>query len=232
MKGLQREVKHESYARAASTSTSTSSSRRSSYPSVVLERGLALDDLWKWALDASKGDVAAQDVWIRLQNEAGEKAWAWQLDWALPVKWRAPISTRTSSQVVDGEPRARASRAEEGDMRPARAPRSRAARADRPRRVGGAARLPRDRVEAGAADAGRRRARSQAAARWPVPPRSVTSTCRSTRSRSARQLRVHRLLRVDRCQRAPPIERAHDCARRQTSEIARHCRRYCALISR
>ncbi|NJO33095.1 MAG: hypothetical protein HC869_08050 [Rhodospirillales bacterium] len=35
-----------------------------------------------------------------LQNEIGEKAWAWQLDWAMPVKWSSSDLDAHSSQIV------------------------------------------------------------------------------------------------------------------------------------
>jgi len=53
-----------------------------------------------WAFDAAEGRIQRKNVWIRLQNEAGEKVWAWQLDWALPVKWSCSDLDAGQSQVV------------------------------------------------------------------------------------------------------------------------------------
>ena len=100
VKGLQREVKHESYREGGVNEYEHKLFSQVSFPAVVLERGLARDDLWQWALDASEGQIKRKTVWIRLQNEAGEKAWAWQLDWALPVKWSATDLDAQASQVV------------------------------------------------------------------------------------------------------------------------------------
>ena len=100
VKGLQREIKHESFREGGVNEYEHKLFTQVSYPSVVLERGLALDDLWKWALAASEGDVQRKNIWIRLQNEHGEKAWAWQLDWAMPVKWAAADLDAASSQVI------------------------------------------------------------------------------------------------------------------------------------
>jgi phage tail-like protein len=66
----------------------------------VLERGLALEDLWKWATAAADGDVQRKTIRIRLQNEANEKMWAWQIEHAIPVKWTASDLDAQSSQVV------------------------------------------------------------------------------------------------------------------------------------
>jgi len=100
VKGLQREVKHESYREGGVNEYEHKLFSQVSYPAVVLERGLARDDLWQWAFDASEGRILRKNVWIRLQNEAGEKAWAWQLDWALPVKWSCSDLDANASQVV------------------------------------------------------------------------------------------------------------------------------------
>jgi phage tail-like protein len=94
------EIKYESYKEGGVNEYEQKLFSQVSYPSVVLERGLARDDLWKWAFDASEGRIERKTVWIRLQNEAGEKAWAWQLDWALPVKWSCSDLDAHSSQVV------------------------------------------------------------------------------------------------------------------------------------
>lgn len=100
VKGIQREVKHESFREGGVNEYEHKLFSQVSYPVVVLERGLASDDVWQWALDASEGRVERKTVWIRLQNEAGEKAWAWQLDWAVPVKWSCSDLDAGQSQVV------------------------------------------------------------------------------------------------------------------------------------
>jgi|EndMetStandDraft_8_1072994.scaffolds.fasta_scaffold04474_2 phage tail-like protein len=100
VKGLQREIKHESFREGGVNEYEHKLFTQVSYPSVILERGLALDDLWNWALAASEGDVQRKNIWIRLQNEHGDKAWAWQLEWAMPVKWAATDLDAASSQVI------------------------------------------------------------------------------------------------------------------------------------
>lgn len=100
VKGLQREIKHESYKEGGVNEYEHKLFSQVSYPSVILERGLARDDLWQWAFDASEGRIARKNIWIRLQDEAGEKAWAWQLDWALPVKWSCSDLDANASQIV------------------------------------------------------------------------------------------------------------------------------------
>ena len=100
VKGLSRDVKYESYREGGVNEYEHKLVTQVSYPVVVLERGLALDDLWKWALAVADGEVQRKTIWIRLQNEAGEKMWAWQIEYALPVKWTASDLDAQSSQVV------------------------------------------------------------------------------------------------------------------------------------
>src|SRR5215216_7015531 len=89
VKGISREVKYESYREGGVLEYEHKLVGQVSYPVVVLERGLALEDLWKWAQATADGEVERKTLRIRLQNEANEKRWAWQIEYALPVKWTA-----------------------------------------------------------------------------------------------------------------------------------------------
>jgi len=100
VKGLSREVRHESYREGGVNEYEHKLVTQVSYGPVVLERGLALDDLWKWAQATADGEVQRRSVWIRLQDEANERAWAWQIEHALPVKWTASDLDAQASQVV------------------------------------------------------------------------------------------------------------------------------------
>jgi phage tail-like protein len=100
VKGLAREVKHESYREGGVVEYEHKLITQVSFPVLVLERGLALDDLWKWALAAADGEVKRKTIRIRLQNEANEKAWAWQIEHALPVKWASSDLDAQTSPVV------------------------------------------------------------------------------------------------------------------------------------
>jgi phage tail-like protein len=100
VKGLSREVRYESYREGGVIDYEHKLITQVSYPVLVLERGLALDDLWKWALAAADGEVKRKTIWIRLQNEANVPTWAWQIEHALPVKWTASDLDAQSSPVV------------------------------------------------------------------------------------------------------------------------------------
>lgn len=102
VKGLSREVKYESYREGGVNEYEHKLLTHVSYPVVVLERGLAIDDLWKWALAASDGEVQRKTIRLRLQDEANEKQWAWQIEHAVPVRWAvSDLDAQTSTVVME-----------------------------------------------------------------------------------------------------------------------------------
>src|SRR6185369_13911998 len=100
VKGLSRELKTESYREGGVNDYEHKLLTQVTYPVVILERGLALEDLWKWALAAADGDATRRTIRVRLQNEDGSRAWAWQIEHALPVKWSSSDLDANASQVV------------------------------------------------------------------------------------------------------------------------------------
>jgi phage tail-like protein len=100
VKGLSREVKYESYREGGVNEYEHKLITQVSYPVVVLERGLALDDLWSWALATADGEVRRRSIRIRLQDEQNLPMWAWQIEYALPVKWSASDLDAQTSPVV------------------------------------------------------------------------------------------------------------------------------------
>jgi phage tail-like protein len=100
VKGLSRELKYESYREGGVIEYEHKLVTQVTNPVVVLERGLALEDLWKWALAAADGNIQRKTIWVRLQNEAGERMWSWQIEYALPVKWAASDLDAQASPVV------------------------------------------------------------------------------------------------------------------------------------
>ncbi|HUR83673.1 MAG TPA: phage tail protein [Thermoanaerobaculia bacterium] len=100
VKGLSREIKHESYREGGVNEYEHKLFTSVQNPMVILERGLILDDLWRWALAAAEGKIERKTLRIRLQNEAGEKTWAWEIQYAFPVKWSATDLDAQQNQVV------------------------------------------------------------------------------------------------------------------------------------
>jgi phage tail-like protein len=100
VKGIARDLKHESYREGGVNDYEHKLVTQVSYPVVVLERGLALDDLWTWAQSAADGNIERKTVRIRLRNEANENTWAWEIANAIPVKWSVADLDAQSPQVV------------------------------------------------------------------------------------------------------------------------------------
>jgi len=100
VKGLSREVRHESYREGGVNEYEHKLVTQVAFPVLVLERGLALDDLWAWAQATADGDVERKNLRIILMNEGGEKGFAWQVEHALPVKWTASDLDGQQTQVV------------------------------------------------------------------------------------------------------------------------------------
>jgi phage tail-like protein len=100
VKGLSREVRHESYREGGVNEYEHKLLTQVTYPVVIFERGLALDDLWQWAQAAADGDATRRTVRVRLQDESAQRAWAWQIEHALPVKWSSSDLDANASQVV------------------------------------------------------------------------------------------------------------------------------------
>lgn len=100
VKGISRELKYESYREGGVVEYEHKLVTQVISPVVVLERGLAMADLWKWAMDAADGRIKRKTIWITLQNEAGERMWAWQVEHAIPVKWSSSDLDALTSPVV------------------------------------------------------------------------------------------------------------------------------------
>ena len=100
VKGLSREVRIESYREGGVNEYEHKLLTQVTYPVVILERGLALDDLWKWAQAAADGDATRRNIRVSLQDEANNRAWGWQIEQALPVKWAATDLDANASQVI------------------------------------------------------------------------------------------------------------------------------------
>lgn len=99
-KGLVREVKYESQREGGVNHYEHKLFTQVTHPAVVLERGLALDQLWNWASDVSEGRIVRKTISVRLLDERGGKGWTWHVDNAFPVKWSSADLDANSSLVL------------------------------------------------------------------------------------------------------------------------------------
>lgn len=100
VKGLSREVKLESRREGGVNDYEHKLFTQATHGALVLERGLALDNLWKWADAVARGQIMRRKISIRLQDEAGADRWCWHLDDAFPAKWAMGDFDATNSQVA------------------------------------------------------------------------------------------------------------------------------------
>lgn len=100
VKGLSREVKHESVREGGVNDYEHKLVTQIVYPSLVLERGLAQDGLWNWISDVSNGDIERKSIRIVLQDTDATDRWIWYADHAYPVKWSVSDLDASASQVT------------------------------------------------------------------------------------------------------------------------------------
>ena len=70
------------------------------YPALVLERGLADQRLWDWHQQVVEGNVKRRVITITLRNERGGDVWGWTVHSAFPVKWSVSDFDAASGQVA------------------------------------------------------------------------------------------------------------------------------------
>lgn len=100
VKGLSREVKHESVREGGVNDYEHKLVTQIVYPNLVLERGLAQDILWSWVSDVSNGDIERKTITIVLQDKDASDRWTWHVDHAYPVKWSVSDLDASASQVT------------------------------------------------------------------------------------------------------------------------------------
>jgi len=100
VKGLSRDVKFESYREGGNNDYEHKLISPVTFPALVLERGLAADDLWNWAQSTADGEATRRDLRIRLHDESDKPAWTWLVKSALPVKWTLSDLDASSPNVA------------------------------------------------------------------------------------------------------------------------------------
>ena len=100
VKGLQRETKVETYHEGGANDFEHKFVTLTSYPNLVLERGLADAALWEWHQQVVEGNVKRRTVTVTLRDETGSDAWSWTAQAAYPVKWGCADFDASSGQVT------------------------------------------------------------------------------------------------------------------------------------
>ena len=85
--GLERETKVEPYREGGINDYEHQHAIGTTYPPLVLKRGLVDAALWDWHQDVIGGTIERRTITLTLLNEAGEQAWLLTVEGAYPAKW-------------------------------------------------------------------------------------------------------------------------------------------------
>jgi phage tail-like protein len=85
--GLERETKIEPYREGGNNLFEHQLAVLTTYPPIVLKRGLFETTLWDWHQDVIEGRIARKTIAVVLMKEGGEEAWRWIVEGAFPSKW-------------------------------------------------------------------------------------------------------------------------------------------------
>jgi phage tail-like protein len=85
--GLERQTEIEPYREGGVNDFEHQLAIKTSYPPLVLRRGLVDPALWDWHQAVIAGGVERRTISVLLLDDAGEEAWRWVCDGAYPAKW-------------------------------------------------------------------------------------------------------------------------------------------------
>jgi len=100
VKGLVRETKFEARREGGVNDFEHKLATMTTYPNLVLERGLLDEFLWAWHDDVVDGTVKRRTITIALMDETGKEVWRWLVEAAYPVKWTGTDLDAANGQVL------------------------------------------------------------------------------------------------------------------------------------
>lgn len=100
VRGLSRETKVDSFREGGVNDFERKLATLTTYPPLVLERGLADPLLWEWHQKVVEGRVDRRAITITLRDERGRDVWGWTVQGAFPVKWTLSDLDAASGQVA------------------------------------------------------------------------------------------------------------------------------------
>lgn len=100
VRGLSRETRVESFREGGVNDFERKLVTLTTYPNLVLERGLADPKVWEWHQQVVEGRVLRLPITITLRDSLGADAWGWIVNSAFPVKWSASDFDASSGQIV------------------------------------------------------------------------------------------------------------------------------------
>jgi phage tail-like protein len=100
VRGLNRETKVESFREGGVNDFERKLVTLTTYPALVLERGLADPLLWQWHQNVVEGRVERRVITLTLRDERGSDVWGWTARGAFPTKWTVSDFDAASGQVA------------------------------------------------------------------------------------------------------------------------------------
>ena len=100
VRGLQRETKVDSFREGGVNDFEHKHVNLTSYPNLVLERGLVDPALWEWHQAVVEGRVTYRTIMVTLRDLSGNDAFGWVVQGAFPVKWSVADFDAASGQIA------------------------------------------------------------------------------------------------------------------------------------
>ncbi|SUS04675.1 Phage tail protein [uncultured Defluviicoccus sp.] len=98
--GIERETQIEPYREGGVNDYEHKLVTRTTYPPLVLKRGLVGPSLWDWHQRVINGEVQRQTISIVLLDERGDEAWRWVCADAFPSKWTGAELDATANAIA------------------------------------------------------------------------------------------------------------------------------------
>ena len=100
VQGLERESRTEPYREGGVNDFEHPFVVLTSYPALVLKRGLVDAALWDWHQEVIEGRVERKTIAVVLKKDQGDEAFRWTFAEAFPVKWSGGELDALSSAVM------------------------------------------------------------------------------------------------------------------------------------
>jgi phage tail-like protein len=99
VRGLQRETKIDSFREGGVNDFERKLVTLTTYPALVLNRGLADPRLWEWHQKVIEGSVVRRTITITMRDSLARDVWGWTVQSAFPSKWSVTDLDTASGQV-------------------------------------------------------------------------------------------------------------------------------------
>ena len=100
VRGLHRDTKVDSFREGGVNDFERKLVTLTTYPPLILDRGLIDPRLWEWHQRVVEGRVQRRTITINLRDERGRDVWGWTVQSAFPSKWSVSDFDAASGQIA------------------------------------------------------------------------------------------------------------------------------------